>query len=154
MGMKDKISRMLVATDGSNKANEAVKLALYLANSLGAEVEIFHVIPSPAPTLGASIRLGGAAPGRLHDYDAEQKTKSEKIIQEAINESKNEYPQLTIISKLGDGDPADSILKESENDFDAVVLGHHGHSHLNELIMGSVSEKVIHKSKITVILST
>jgi len=154
MGMKDKIGGMLVATDGSNKANEAVKLALYLANSLGAGVEIFHVIPSPAPTLGASIRLGGAAPGRLHDYDAEQRANSEKIIKDAIDESKIKYPKVAITSKIVEGDPADAILKESENDFDAVVLGHHGHSHLNELILGSVSEKVIHKSKITVILST
>lgn len=154
MGMKDKISRMLVITDGSTKANEALKLALYLANSLGAEVEIFHAIPSPAPTLGASIRLGGADPGRLHDYDAEQKVKSEKLIQDANDESKKAYPNLIITSKIVEGDPADAILKESENDFDVIVLGHHGHSHLNELILGSVSEKVIHKSKINIILST
>jgi nucleotide-binding universal stress UspA family protein len=154
MKMKDKIGRMLVAIDGSTKATEALKLALYLANSLGAEVEIFHVIPSAAPALGASIRLGGAAPGRLHDYDAEQRAKSEKLIQEATDESKKGYPQLTITSKILEGDPASTILEESENNFDVIVLGHHGHSHLNELILGSVSEKVIHKSKITVILST
>lgn len=150
----NKIKRMLVAIDGSTKSNEALSLALYLANSLGAEVEIFNVIPDlPSLPMGARVRLVRVAPGYLQDYYADQKEYSEKITKEALEKSKKEYPQLTIIRKIGKGNPSDAILEESEEGFDMLVMGSRGLGFLDELLLGSVSEKVVHKSKITVVLA-
>jgi len=145
---------MLVAIDGSTKSNEALSLTLYLANSLGAEVEIFNVIPDlPSLPMGARVRLVRVAPGYLQDYYADQKEYSEKITKEALEKSKKEYPQLTIIRKIGKGNPSDAILEESEEGFDMLVMGSRGLGFLDELLLGSVSEKVVHKSKITVVLA-
>jgi nucleotide-binding universal stress UspA family protein len=150
----NKIKRMLVAIDGSTKSNEALSLTLYLANSLGAEVEIFNVIPDlPSLPMGARVRLVRVAPGYLQDYYADQKEYSEKITKEALEKSKKEYPQLTIIRKIGKGNPSDAILEESEEGFDMLVMGSRGLGFLDELLLGSVSEKVVHKSKITVVLA-
>jgi len=86
---------MLVAIDGSTKSNEALSLTLYLANSLGAEVEIFNVIPDlPSLPMGARVRLVRVAPGYLQDYYADQKEYSEKITKEALEKSKKEYPSI------------------------------------------------------------
>ena len=153
MGMHDKIGRILVAIDGSTKANEALSLALYIASNLGAEVEIFNVIVAPAYPIGASVRLGGSPPGYIHNYYAEHKEYSEKLIKEAFEKSKKDYPKLTITTKISEGNPADTILEESEKGFDALVIGSRGLGFMDELLLGSVSGKVIHKSKITVILS-
>jgi len=99
------------------------------------------------------VRLVRVAPGYLQDYYADQKEYSEKITKEALEKSKKEYPQLTIIRKIGKGNPSDAILEESEEGFDMLVMGSRGLGFLDELLLGSVSEKVVHKSKITVVLA-
>lgn len=150
---ENKTTRILVAIDGSSQAYEALSLALRLADGIGAEIEIFNVIPDlPHPPIGPRV-VGGTVSEYLQEYYADHKEYSEKIIGEAREKSKKDYPKLTITTKIVHGKPADAILEESERGFDMLVMGSRGLGFLDELLLGSVSDKVVHKSKIPVILS-
>jgi nucleotide-binding universal stress UspA family protein len=151
---ENKITRMLVAIDGSSQSQEALSLALRLADGIGAEIEIFNVIPDlPHPQIGPRVSVGGTVSEYLQEYYADQKEYSKKITGEAREKSKQDYPKLTITTKIVQGKPADAILEESERGFDVLVMGSRGLGFLDELLLGSVSDKVVHKSKIPVILS-
>ncbi|HNS91005.1 MAG TPA: universal stress protein [Deltaproteobacteria bacterium] len=60
---------------------------------------------------------------------------------------------LEVRSKLVIGVPFVEILKaEEEESVSAIILGSHGKSNIREMMLGSVSEKVIRKSKTPVIV--
>ena len=55
---------------------------------------------------------------------------------------------LKTILRVETGMPVREILKvEEEENISAIVIGSHGWSNLQEIFLGSVSEKVIRKSK-------
>lgn len=60
---------------------------------------------------------------------------------------------LEVQTKLIIGVPFHEILKaEEEENVSAIVIGSHGKSNVREMLLGSVSEKVIRKSKKPVIV--
>ena len=50
------------------------------------------------------------------------------------------------------GPPADVILKAAAKDTDLIVMGSHGHTALGNLVMGSVSTKVLAESPVPVLI--
>ena len=55
---------------------------------------------------------------------------------------------LKVTTRMVIGNPLQEILKaEKEKDISIVVIGSHGKSNLEEMFMGSVSEKVVRKCK-------
>ena len=55
---------------------------------------------------------------------------------------------FTVKVKIERGIPFQIILRvEDEEDVSAIVIGSHGKSNIKEMLLGSVSEKVIRKSK-------
>lgn len=119
------IKKILVATDFSENANRALDKALELADKLNASVTLLKVITV---------------------FIKEQEHR--QALTEAVNKAKHENPNIAInelIDYAGEN-PAGIIIKIAE-DFDLVVVGHRGLSGLQELFMGSVSERVVHLSR-------
>lgn len=50
------------------------------------------------------------------------------------------------------GNPAHLILKQSENNYDLVVIGKRGISGIQEVLMGSVSSHIAHHSKVPLLI--
>jgi nucleotide-binding universal stress UspA family protein len=53
--------------------------------------------------------------------------------------------------RLVDGIPDDQIIKSADKN-DLIILGSKGHSTLDRILIGSVSEKVLHHSNATVMI--
>jgi nucleotide-binding universal stress UspA family protein len=121
------IQHILIAYDGSDESSKALRAGIALAPALGAKVTITMVA-----ALGAE------------DADFEALHKAKKQAQEA-GVSANAEPLR--------GDPEVQILELKESiGADLIVMGAYGHTRIRELILGSTTSHVLHKSDVPVLL--
>ena len=88
----------------------------------------------------------------MEDFYKEQKQYSKKILDDAYQRSEMTKPNFKITKKVVDGFPSTEIIEEAENGFDLIVMGSRGHSFLDELILGSVSKRVVDGSNVPVLV--
>ncbi len=115
------IKNILVATDGSKYSEAAARGAINLAKCVGAELTVISVAPHE---LGEEFSA------------AEEDVK--KIKEDAAKEG------LIVLGLTVAGKPYERIVAVSrERNVDLIVVGSHGRTGLERLIMGSVAERVI-----------
>lgn len=133
---------IVVGTDGSEKANEAVKRALEL--SLQHEAEL-HAI-----TVVNTARYGEPVLSSKEMVITELEDRGNEQLKE-IREMGSEKGRQ-IITKCFHGDPSQEILNYAqENDADLIVLGSHGHTHPRSII-GSTANRVLNGSSREVLI--
>jgi nucleotide-binding universal stress UspA family protein len=72
------------------------------------------------------------------------------IIKEALAETPKD---VGVTTRLEHGEIADTILKlVATEDYDLLVMGSHGHSRVHRALLGSVSERVLHKAAVPVLM--
>jgi nucleotide-binding universal stress UspA family protein len=87
----------------------------------------------------------------LEQLLAARTDEGKKILDKCILEAKNNG--VTIKTELQEGDPASVILELSKRDrYDTIVIGTRGLGRFKGLILGSVSNKVIHHSACSILL--
>jgi len=86
------------------------------------------------------------------DMDPQQLNITEelkKASQHFLEKSKHHLGDKTIQTLVKEGDCADSIIKTAEElHADIIVMGSHSQKWLENIIMGSVTEKVLHHTSI------
>lgn len=123
--------KILVPTDGSEGANKALKHAEELAKTYGAELHILYV---------ADVRTDISQTTTAMMKETMQEIGEEKV-EDAVSEVSSE---VDISSTVELGIPHSEIDKYvDDRDIDLVVMGTHGRSGLDRLLIGSVTEKVI-----------
>lgn len=132
--------RMLVATDGSPHAIKAAEVAARLARELrGAEVTLVNVGQIPA------IVAGGPGDGMI-DFSAFEKALAEAgqaILRETLHTFAGVDAPVKTVYRLGE--PVWEIIGlAKEIQADLIVMGSRGRGQLGGLILGSVSERVLH----------
>jgi nucleotide-binding universal stress UspA family protein len=146
------IKNILVAVDCSENSIRALDFALDLAEKYSAAVTVLNVSEAPAmgavplePTTvtGDSMVLFAKDLQRLH----------EDILSKAVAHAKEVNSEVTVFSKLREGDPALEIVAEAkEASFDIVVVGHRGEGRIREIFLGNISEKVTHLAPCPVVI--
>ena len=137
------MKKILVATDASEYSQRALKTAIELARKFNAEIELLFVMQMPL-TYDSSIYDNIISP--------------EDIIREGEHALKAtlegiDLSNVTLIMKKIQGKPANVILKEIENEnIDLVVMGSHGYGAIVGSVLGSVSQKVLHGAKCSVLI--
>lgn len=125
--------RILLATDGSPHAEEALAFAQQLALRDGARVIVVHAF-EPVPTYlgepwGDRVMARHVSMGRDVANNAAQKLQKAGV---------------DVIVEVLEGPPADAILKVADvRDCDLIVMGSRGHGALASLLLGSVSHRVL-----------
>jgi len=145
------ISKILVATDGSETAWKSVEYAVELAKQTGATLILLSVIDrtffitQSTPALAAPTRL--IEP--IEDY---LRQTAEAHIEEAEKLCKKKGVQSEKV--ISSGHPVDEIIKEAKKSkVDLIVIGSHGRSAIKAALLGSVTYGVIHKdTKIPVLV--
>lgn len=133
-------NRILWATDFSASSKQALTWAEALAHDVGAQLIMLHVEPGQPTTEFGSIYKGLADPGI-----AEVSRSLAKIVPKR--------PTVGYEHRIRAGDPAEEILAEAkEKDVSAIVLGSHGLSVVQRLLMGSVAETVLRKAHCPVMI--
>jgi nucleotide-binding universal stress UspA family protein len=134
------LSRILVPMDGSEMAERALEYAL--SNHPDADVTVLHVAGEPGPTWAAATTLALA-----DDLEAAAEEKAESVFERA-NEIAAEH-DASVETTVAIGSPARAILNRTEN-YDAVVVGSHGGSLTDRLLVGNVAQSVFRQSPVPV----
>ena len=153
--------KILYATDLSETARHAVRYACSMGNQYGADVKVLHVVPDQADLLASEtgIRLKGSN-GNGNGNDLNQSAIEEALgkIRDRIRETADsvvaEIPKCPLAANeimVKVGDPATQIIDTARNDgYDLVIMGTHGHSKFDDLVLGSVARDVVHASPVPV----
>jgi nucleotide-binding universal stress UspA family protein len=132
---------MLVAIDGSESATKALDYALSLAETCDAEVQIVSVIP-PVESLMPRFSLT-APPIHYSLFIDEVEKRLKTVLSDTLTEAKEKRPSISISMRLLKGRPAHTIVQTAQEEgFDIIVVGSRGLSGINELVLGSVSDRV------------
>lgn len=130
--------RILVATDGSRQATNAVEHAFRLAGTLDATVHALSVVDDTG--IGPDVRAV------LTEDVAEQ------LATEALEGAVDAAPPgVDVVTAIEHGQPAARILKYAEaHDVHAVVLGTTGRRGVDRVLLGSVAEQTARAAPVPV----
>ena len=137
--------QLLIATDGSKCSQQATRYGLQLAQALGAEVTFLSVVSSLTRPQGASLPLSQAL--SLVEEDAQ--TQAEALLEQVQTQA--QQAGVSARAKLVKGRPVETIVKQALL-HDLLVMGTHGRTGLDKLMMGSVAEGVVRRSQIPVLV--
>jgi nucleotide-binding universal stress UspA family protein len=139
---------IVVGTDGSDTATQAVRQAVDLARSVGAKLEFVSAYePVPKQRLSEERR---DAPEDLQwainpreDVDATLEAAAE--LARAADVPVNTYARQ--------GDPADAVLDVAEEiEADLIIVGNKGMTGAKRFLLGSVPNKVSHHAPCSVLI--
>src|SRR5438132_9719685 len=131
------ISKILYATDFSPYSNQAYFHAVALAEKHGATLTILYVY---SPRLAEA-----AAPGRGGD--------AKQYWREQLEQIRPVDARIPVRHVLLEGDPAAEIVRyATDAGIDLIVMGTHGRTGLERLLMGSVAEKVMREAPSSVLV--
>jgi nucleotide-binding universal stress UspA family protein len=127
---------ILVPTDFSAHAEQALDYACALAGKLGSTVRLVHAIASPPSALQTAL--------------------TEDILENLVNEHREALDKLAAprraAASFGEGiveigDPRDTIVDAAGAiGAELIVMGTHGRRGLQRMVMGSVAEDVIRRA--------
>lgn len=130
------MNRILIGTDGSAGAGEAIEEGLALASSVGAEALIVYAKPPGSSFLGDRY---------YQDVVTEEARHARGVITDAkLHASRYD---ILVEYEVVEGDPVESILALARSrDVDLVVVGSRGLGAVKSLVLGSVSNAILHQS--------
>lgn len=133
-------SRILVPMDDSEMALEALEYAL--ENHPDAGITVLHVVGEPTPMWGKATGLA------LEDDLEEAAGELGERVFAAARDRAAQF-DVEIDTEVRVGNPARAILNEAD-EFDAIVIGSHGGSLTDRLLVGDVAAKVFRRSPVPV----
>jgi nucleotide-binding universal stress UspA family protein len=144
--------RILFATDGAKQSDAAAEMLKKFALSDGDEIKIVSVVDMAVPM---AIDIYG---GYLPDTTELEKTAREnavKLLGRMEKQIKSLFPEksLSISTEVLFGSPESRIVETAEAIHpDVIVLGSHGYSRWERLLLGSVSDSVVHHAPCSVLI--
>ena len=139
---------IVVGTDGSETAKEAVRQATELANSVSAELYVVSAYePVPEGRLRAERK---DVPDDLQ-WSINPREDVEATLSDAADQIKEAGVKVETFSR--EGDPADAILDVAEEqNADLIIVGNKGMSGAKRFLLGSVPNKVSHHAPCSVMI--
>ena len=141
--------KILVGTDGSETAEEAVRQAAALAKLSGGTLEVVSAF-EPVPTRRTTEEKVSAPGDVQHEFGPREDVNFalEKARRIASEEGVEARPHPM------EGDPADAILDVAEEiDADLIVVGNKGMTGAARFLLGSVPNKVSHHARCGVFIA-
>lgn len=131
---------VLIATDGSDEANNGVRYGLDLAEKTGATVHALYVVGTKA----SYILTVGISDQELESY----REYGEDVVTAVVDEARDRG--LDARGAVRTGRPSEEIVEyANDQGIDAIVMGKRGHGAV-ESQLGSTPEKVIWSANVPV----
>ena len=146
-----KMKRVLIALDYDPTAQKVAEVGFTMAKSMNAEVILLHVITEPQfySSAGYSPIMGFAGYIVVDPLQLDSVQGLKEASLQYLEKSKHHLGDKTIQTLVKEGDFADAILKTAQEvKADIIVVGSHSRKWLENIVMGSVTEKVLHNTSI------
>jgi len=149
------LKKVLIALDYDPSAKKVAEMGFSIAKAMNAEVILLHVIADNAyySTLPTSpiMGIGGFEnTDFIQLIDVEGLKKAAEYFMEKI---KLHIGDETIQIVTEEGELAETILKTAKHlHADMIVIGSHSRKWLEQVLMGSTTEKVLHQTNIPLLI--
>src|SRR5664280_1077064 len=172
----NKINKVLIALDYNPTAQKVAEAGFSMAKYMNAEVVLLNVIKDPVFYSGFSMVIsfyavvlllhvitdpvfystavyspimGFSGYGIIGPVQLESVDGLKKASLQYLDKSRHHLGDKAIKTLVKEGDFADSILETAkELQADIIVMGSHSHRWMEEILMGSVTEKVLRHTTI------
>ena len=141
------MKKILVPVDFSNQAKYAAKVAASIAKMTNSKIFLLHMLELPVGVVDPS------------NFGNTSNTPTTLLFLKRAHEKFEEFKNLPFLEGLDVEDSVqfhkayDGIIDESQKqDIDLIVMGSRGTSGLEEMLIGSNTEKVVRNSKIPVLV--
>lgn len=134
------MKKILIATDGSPSALEAVEFGLELAEEHDAWPFFIHVAPAldVLPAGGYPFGIGAGVPHEPNERD-------EAPLEDAAELAAAR--DIDSVTKLASGNPVEEIVRYADTiEADLIVVGSRGHGAVSSVLLGSVSRGVLRRA--------
>ena len=145
------MKKVLIALDYNPTAQKVAEVGFSMAKSMNAEVILLHIITDPVfyATSGYSPIMGFSGYIDVSPIQLDNIQALKKASLEFLDKSRLHLGDKGIKTLVKEGDFADTILQTAkELHSDIIVVGSHSRKWLENILMGSVTEKVLHNSTI------
>ncbi|WP_406054690.1 universal stress protein [Kribbella sp. NBC_00889] len=130
---------VVIGVDGSKASARAIEFAFDQAEALNARVVAIHTWTSPFLTFA-----NGAS---MLQFDAEKvEAESRLLVAESVAGAAADHPDVPWTTELASGSAARALVRRSES-ADLVVVGSRGRGGFTGLLLGSVSQSVLHHTQ-------
>ena len=134
-----KIKRLLAPTDFSESSKQALHYAIEFARSFSAELHLLTVIEPVVYPAEMFSQVG------MVDVEAVMEKSSKEEMEGWVKMSANDG--ITTVTAVAHGRPFAEIIRYAqEHQIDLIIVGTHGRSGIDHLILGSTAEKVVRKA--------
>lgn len=144
------MKKILVPVDFSRTSITALETAFDIAKKDGADIIVLHVVEEATPD---SYRISGEwQRGNWEDklYTFRLLEKAKKQLEKLVQEPR--FNAVKIIGELRLGNPFHGVNTiVSEHKVDLIVMGTKGHTKLEEMIIGTNTEKVVRHARCPVL---
>jgi nucleotide-binding universal stress UspA family protein len=136
---------VLCPVDLSRPSREAMNVAVELVKPGSAGIALLHVLELPVSYAGEL---------RIPDFHRELDARSAALMDRwtAELEAKVSVP-VTQLTRIGHPGAQILALLEHDRTFDLVVMGSHGHTGVERMLLGSVAEKVVRHARCPVLVA-
>jgi nucleotide-binding universal stress UspA family protein len=139
------MQRILVGVDGSDASYKAARLAAEFALRFGAKLTLAYVVPMlllPPDAYGLTAA----------SVEQEHRAFAEKVLAEAMTKLGEEAVQVEPL--VLQGSPAESLAQAATaSDVGLVVVGSRGRGAVARVLLGSVTDRLVHISTKPVLVS-
>ena len=127
---------ILVPTDGSQGAKEALEHGIEISSKWDATLHILYVVDTRLARSGPLLEtLRGEGSQTVRDVEVT-----------------GTQAGLTVVTEIVEGNPHEEILDYvTDHGIDMVIMGTHGRTGLDRVVMGSVAERVVRRSPVPVL---
>jgi nucleotide-binding universal stress UspA family protein len=137
--------RIVVGTDGSETATEALKGASRLAAQCAAEL---HIVSGYQPK--GALKVSGAGSG-VEPWMVSSDFEVEGILRDAADIARR--AQVTVVTHNETGNPAKALVTVADDvDADLIVVGNRGMKGLKRMVVGSIPNDVAHRANCSVLI--
>ena len=139
---------IVVGTDGSETAGQAVRQAVALAKAHGAKIEL---VSAYEPVSGQRLREESTQVPEDMQWMVNPREDVDATLEEASEVAKEDGIEVNVHARQGD--PADAILDVAEETkADLIVVGNKGMTGARRFLLGSVPNKVSHHAPCSVLI--
>lgn len=145
------MKKILIAVDYDPTAQKVAEAGFALAKAMTAELILLHVVADPtyysseaySPIMG----FGGYFGTDFLQPNVMEDLKRGSL--DYLEKTKKHLGDLTIQTEIATGDAAETIVETAKHlNADIIVIGSHSKKWLEKIVMGSVTEKVLHHTTI------
>ena len=142
------MKKVLIALDYSPTAQKVAEIGFSLAKGMNAQTVLLHVVSDETYYANLSNFPIMGFYGNEY-FNATSSTDLIIVAQEFLNKTKEHLGGVNIETLALQGDFAGVIMDTAkEQHADIIVLGSHSRRWLEKILMGSVTEKVLHETTI------